>query len=94
MGRHKKNENRHEHYARLERTMMETDTWRALSATTQALYPRLKLEWRGPHDNHNGKLRLSTRQAASRLGVNIKTAARAFHDLQAKGFIVITEGAQ
>lgn len=93
MGRDKRNENKSEHWTKMVRPLMQTDAWRALSTSAQALYPWLKFEWRGPKANNNGKLRLSVRQAANCLGCNRKTAARAFHDLQAKGFIVQTEGA-
>ncbi|MGD1884706.1 MAG: hypothetical protein ACFB11_20755 [Paracoccaceae bacterium] len=44
--------------------------------------------------NNNGKIRLSVRQAAVRLGVGLNTASRAFHQLQAKGFIAVTEPAR
>ncbi|WP_114966817.1 hypothetical protein [Alkalilacustris brevis] len=94
MGRDKRNEGRGEHFTKMIRTTMETPAWRALSCTAQALYPHLKLEWRGPDANNNGKIRLSVRQASERLGVRPNTAARAFHDLQAKGFIVVTEHAR
>lgn len=94
MGRDKRNEARVEHYTTMVRSTMEAPAWRALSATAQALYPFLKLEWRGPKANNNGKLRLSVRQAAAALGVSLNTAGRAFHDLQAKGFIVATEAAR
>lgn len=94
MGRDKRNEKRGEHFTKMIRTTMEEPAWRALPPTAQALYPWLKLEWRGPDANNNGKIRMSVRQAADRLGVNQKTAARAFHDLQAKGFIVMTEAAR
>lgn len=82
-----------EHFARLTRRMMEMPAWQALPPSAQALYPWLKLEWHGPEANNNGKIRLSCRQAAARLGVDIKTAQRAFHALQAKGFLVVTEPA-
>jgi hypothetical protein len=72
---------------------MEEPAWRALSSTAQALYPWLKFEWRGPDANNNGKIRLSTRQAATAMGVSPDTAAEAFRDLQRKGFIVQTEPA-
>lgn len=72
---------------------MDTPAWRALSSTAQALYPWLKLEWRGPDANNNGKIRLSTRQAGEKLGVRPDTAAEGFRDLQRKGFIVQTEAA-
>ncbi len=75
------------------RPTMETDAWKALSTTAQALYPWLKLEWKGSKANNNGKVKLSVRQAAKRMGVGHDAANRAFHDLQAKGFIVVTETA-
>ena len=94
MGRDKRNEARNEHFAKLVRTTMQTDAWRALSPNAQALYPWLKLEWRGANANNNGKIRFSVRQAANCMGVSINTAAHAFHDLQAKGFLVVTEMAR
>ena len=72
---------------------METPAWRALSSTAQALYPWLKLEWRGPQNNNNGRISLAVSTAARLLGVKPDTAARAFHDLQAKGFLVMTKPA-
>ena len=84
---------RPEHFTKMIRTTMEEPAWRALSTTAQALYPWLKLEWRGPEANNNGQIRLSVRQAAARLGVGTDTAARAFYDLQAKGFLVMREPA-
>ena len=69
MGRDRRNEKRAEHFAQMIRTTMEAPAWRALSTTAQALYPWIKLEWRGPKANNNGKIRLSVRDAARRLGV-------------------------
>ena len=94
MGRDKRNEKRSEHFTKMIRNTMETLAWSALSTTAQAIYPFLKLEWRGPEANNNGRIRLSVRQAAAKIGVGINTAARGFQDLQAKGFIVVkTKGA-
>jgi DNA-binding transcriptional MocR family regulator len=93
MGRDKKNEARVEHFAKMVRSTMEEPAWKALSTTAQALYPWLKLEWHGTTRNNNGRISLSVRQAAERLGVGINTAAKGFHDLQAKGFIVVTKSA-
>lgn len=76
-----------EHWTKMLRRTMETPAWQALSTTAQALYPWLKMEWRGPDANNNGSIRLSTRQAAERLGVSQPTAAEAFRELQRKGFI-------
>jgi len=72
---------------------MEEPAWRALSSTAQALYPWVKFEWRGVEHNNNGRISLSVRQAAEKLGVRPDTAARAFHDLVAKGFLVQTSPA-
>ena len=90
--RHKKT--KHEHWTKLLRNTMEEPAWKALSPIAQALYPWLKLEWRGPNNNNNGKIRFSVRQAVKCLGVSQNTAAKAFHDLQAKGFIIVTEPAR
>lgn len=94
MGRDKRSEAKQEHFAKMVRSTMETPAWRALKPVAQALYPWLKLEWRGPQNNNNGKICLSVRQAAECLGVGINTASRAFHELQAKGFIVVTQHAR
>lgn len=82
-----------EHFARLTRSIMEEPAWGAMPTRAQALYPWLMLEWRGQDHNNNGKVRLSVRQAAQKMGVSTNTAAAAFHDLQAKGFIVVREKA-
>ncbi|MCB6178103.1 helix-turn-helix domain-containing protein [Rhodobacter sp. Har01] len=73
------------------RATMQSPAWAALSSSAQALYPFIKLEWRGPKSNNNGRIRFSYRQAAEALGIMPNTAMRAFHDLQAKGFLVVTE---
>lgn len=70
--------------------MLKCPAWKALSTAAQALYPHIALEWNGPQANNNGDISISVRQAADRLGVSRNTAAKAFHDLQAKGFIVMT----
>jgi DNA-binding transcriptional MocR family regulator len=79
-----------ERFTKMISVTMDTTAWRALSSTAQALYPFLRLEWKGKNYCNNGEIKLSTRQAAYALGVNVDTAARAFRDLQAKGFIVMT----
>ncbi len=91
-----KNENRGptEHWTKMLRPTMEEPAWRALRSTSQALYPWLKFEWRGAQNNNNGKIRLSVRQAAAKMGIGRDAVAMAFHDLQAKGFLVVTEPAR
>lgn len=93
MGRDKRNERRAEHFTVMVRNLMQTDAWRALGPTAQALYPWLKLEWHGPKANNNGTLRLSVRQAADRMGCSKNAAAQAFIALQKKGFLVVKEAA-
>lgn len=90
MGRDRKNERRGEHWTKMVRNMMDEPAWRALSSTAQALYPWLRLEWHGVDKNNNGRIFLSVRQAAERLGVSYNTAAKGFRELQAKGFIAVT----
>ena len=80
-------------YAGLPLKVLDTDAWRALSLSAQALFPWLIMEFKGDKYNNNGKISLSVRQAAERMGVARDTAARAFRDLQAKGFIVVKKGA-
>lgn len=82
-----------EHWTKMIRQHMDCPAWRALSLPAQAIYPWLKLEWKGPSSNNNGKIELSLRQIADRAGCNVKTAMRAFHDLQRKGWIVVTRPA-
>lgn len=90
MGRDRRNEAKAEHFTKMIRNTMETPAWRALSSTAQALYPWLKMEWKGPQANNNGKISLPVREAAKALGCSKDAAARGFQDLQAKGFIVLT----
>jgi len=82
---------RREKYTTIHLAMVDTDAWRALCLPAQALYPVLALEWKGPKANNNGQIQFSTRQAAEAMGANHKTANRALHDLQAKGFIAVTK---
>ena len=77
-------------FARMFLRTMQTSAWQALSPYAQRLYPWLQLEWSGPHENNNGHICFSVRQAAKALGCNPETARRAFMDLQRKGFLVVT----
>ena len=80
-------------FASLPFTVIDTPAWRALRLSAQALFPWLLMEFKGDKYNNNGKISLSVRQAAERMGVARDTAAKAFRDLQAKGFIVVKKGA-
>lgn len=92
MGKHDSKGNlKTEHGTFLQRRMMESDAWKSLSPKAQMLYIWLRLEWKGPKFNNNGKIRLSCRQAAAKIGIGVNAAMRAFHELQAKGFVVVTK---
>lgn len=80
-----------EHGTYAVRRLLTTDAWRALTPKAQMLHIWLRLEWKGPKYNNNGRIKLSCRQAAQRLGIGVNAAMRAFHELQEKGFIVVTE---
>lgn len=79
------------HGTYLPRALLETDAWRALSPKAQMAYIWLRLEWKGKRFNNNGKMQLSYRQAGRCIGISKDTAMVAFHELQKKGFIVVTE---
>ncbi len=74
-------------------TLMETPAWITLSCQAKALYLLLLMEWKGPKANNNGQIQLSVRQAAEKLSIGINTAARAFHELQAHGLLVVRQAA-
>ncbi|PAP94505.1 helix-turn-helix domain-containing protein [Mesorhizobium wenxiniae] len=82
-----------EHFTKIIRHTHEWPAWRALSSSAQAAYPWFKFEWRGTDKNNNGKLRLSVRQLAQRMGVRPDTAAEAIRELQRKGYLFQTESA-
>ncbi|MCP4183584.1 MAG: hypothetical protein GY761_09740 [Hyphomicrobiales bacterium] len=94
MGNPRKHSNKQEHWTKVLRSTMQEPAWCALTTAAQSLYPWIKLEWHGPEFNNNGKIQLSVRQAASKIGVGLNAASRAFHDLQAKGFLVVTKHAR
>lgn len=81
-------------YTILRYEVVDTDAWRSLSRTAQALYPILRMEWKGSKANNNGSLSLSSRQAAQIMGVaKAETITTAFKDLQAKGFVIVHKNA-
>lgn len=79
-----------EHWTKMLRHSMQEPAWAALSTTAQAAYPWLKLEWKGPDANNNGRISLSCRQLGLRMGIGRDTAAEAMRDLQRKGWIAQT----
>ena len=80
----------YEQFTLMLRPLMYSEAFRSLSSVGKALYPYVRMEWKGKDYNNNGRIRLSHRQAARLLGVSKDTATKAFHDLQKKGFLVVT----
>lgn len=77
-------------FAKVFLVTMQSPAWRALTPYAQRLHPWLLLEWGGPNANNNGRIAYTVKQAAEALGCNTETARKAFLDLQAKGFLVVT----
>jgi DNA-binding transcriptional MocR family regulator len=67
---------------------MKAAAWRAMSPAARVLYVALKSRYSFELKN-NGRLYLSVRQAATEIGLDKKTVARAFRELQYYGFIVM-----
>ncbi|UYV38073.1 hypothetical protein N4R57_02940 [Rhodobacteraceae bacterium D3-12] len=87
----KKGRNKYEHGTFIPRSLISTEAWATMSPKAQMLYIWLRLEWKGSRANNNGKIKLSCRQASKCLGIGVNATMRAFHELQAKGFIVVTQ---
>ncbi|WP_417497761.1 hypothetical protein [Maricaulis sp.] len=70
--------------------LVQEPAWRALSPKAQMTYIWLRFEGRDRQFSNNGKIQLSVRQAAQRLGIHRNAAAGGFQELQQKGFVVVT----
>jgi AraC-like DNA-binding protein len=73
-----------EQFIPLTYAMVRSDAWRSLSGPAVKIWVEVRSRFNG---RNNGDLSLSLDQAAQRLGVSKSTAARAFKELQNKGFI-------
>jgi hypothetical protein len=76
-------------------SVLASPAWASLSCVARALYVKLRGSFKygkeaEPIAWQNGRIFLSVRDAATALNVAPSTAARAFHDLQAKGFVIVT----
>jgi hypothetical protein len=78
--------NKKDHYVALPHYIMDTFAWRRLSVTARAAW----LEFVRVHNSYNnGKIAMSSRTLAEKLGVS--TAARAIKELLTFGFMEITK---
>lgn len=86
-GRSKKSEQ----YFKLTHNMGRSDAWRSLSGAAIKVFVELRTRFNG---YNNGDLSLSYREAANLLAMGKSSAARAFSELEDKGFIVKTSQGQ
>jgi hypothetical protein len=70
---------------------MRSPAWRAMSTGARCLYMALKSRY-GLDRRNNGRIFLSTRDAAEELGSNRNAVSRWFHELEHFGFTVRTAG--
>jgi hypothetical protein len=77
-------------FVAVDREMMRSPAWRAMSCGARILYIHLKLRWRSQSQN-NGRLYLSHRDAQQEMGgSNRESISRWFRELEHYGFIVKT----
>lgn len=69
---------------------LATPAWRAMSHGARSLYVQIKLRYSSNFKN-NGKIYLSTRDAAKELGSGLEEIGNWFRELQHYGFIVMTK---
>ncbi len=71
------------------RAMRESLAYTSMPATAKVLMDLLQLQWRDDRP-----VSYSTREAASKINCNVKTACKAFDVLQERGFILCAEQSQ
>ncbi|MDG1279963.1 MAG: hypothetical protein P8O10_01530 [Pseudorhodobacter sp.] len=76
-----------EQFVKMSKWLISQPAFVALSTTAKVLYIYIKMIAFG---DHNGQVRMTVQEAAAAVGVSANTAAAALHDLQAKGFLVLT----
>ncbi|QRM27371.1 hypothetical protein [Microvirga sp. VF16] len=73
-----------ERFVSLPHYMLKSAAWRSLSPVERSVFIELALLYNG---TNNGRLALSARDAARQVGCSKATSARAFIELERKGFI-------
>lgn len=76
-------------FVQIEHWVMDCEAWQTMKPGPRALYVELKRRFNG---SNNGRIFLSTRDAAKALNVNKETAGKYFAVLREHGFITITQG--
>lgn len=75
-------------HVQLSEHLQATEAWADLKPSPRALYVELKRRYNG---GNNGRIILSHRDAAKALNVNRNTVGAWFKELEAHGFITMTE---
>jgi hypothetical protein len=71
--------------------VMHSAAWRALKPEARLVYLLLRSKLNRDPRFNNGQIFLSNRNAAEEINIAQRTAWKAFHELQAKGFVVTTQ---
>ncbi len=71
-------------HVRLYHWLLNFPAWRSLSTQAKAIYIEIAQRFNG---SNNGEISLSVREVARHVHVAKDTATKAFHELEAKGFI-------
>lgn len=73
-------------FVMLRHDIMKSSAWRSLSPNARTLWTEIALRYNG---HNNGDIPLSCREAADLCNIGKNTAARAFDELEERGFIKI-----
>ncbi|SFJ24988.1 helix-turn-helix domain-containing protein [Albimonas pacifica] len=73
-------------YMKLPYVFVHHRQWRSLSGPAAKVWLELRSRFNG---GNNGQLRLSQREASKLLGLGKSTVAKAFKELERKGFLVV-----
>lgn len=76
------------HFVQLHEWFQKTEAWATLPPGPRALYIELKRRYTG---SNNGRITMSHREAAKLLNVHRNTVGPWFRELEARGFIVMTQ---
>lgn len=77
-----------DNFVALEHYLLDSPAWRSLDPVSRAAYVELARSYNG---TNNGRLLMSARMLADRLGISKDTAARKLHALRESGFIELVK---
>jgi hypothetical protein len=77
-------------FVMIQRTVLDSPAWRAMSHGARSLYLALRRRYNNDFHN-NGKIYLSVRIASKEIGASKNSVAVWYHELRHYGFIVMTK---